>query len=154
MSAAVGLNHAPPPLILDQAEDFADDDDVSLFVSGERRQNGQDKLGDTKFTFLGQTLMPGAGKGDPVALRRLLEEKLGDTLFLKAYNVMNTLESVGALLVSRLKLDGCANRQQVEDEDALELKLVEIVGRENTEFLNVIAQLIFCEDRHSHSLST
>ena len=40
---------------------------------------------------------------------------------------------------------------QDDDEAAVEDQLVDMVGRENLEYLNVIAQLIFCEDRHTAS---
>lgn len=40
---------------------------------------------------------------------------------------------------------------QADDEEAIEKELIHEVGMENIEYLNVIAQLIFCEDRNQLS---
>ncbi|KAJ1487418.1 kinase-like domain-containing protein [Baffinella frigidus] len=101
--------------------------------------DGDEKEDEDKFTLYGATMkLPGGvGKGDaPMqrmeALRCLLEDKLGDTVFLKVYNMMNAIG-------------------KADDEEAIEKELIHEVGMENIEYLNVIAQLIFCEDRNQLS---
>ena len=89
---------------------------------------------DDKILWNGQTLrLPGVGKRDSRAsriesLRVFLENKIGATLFIHAYRLM---ESVS----------------EDDDEQQLEQQLLGIVGAAKAEFLPLICQLIFCEDR-------
>ena len=62
------------------------------------------------------------------SLRAYLEKELGDDPFLKVYRII-------------------ANQAQDDDDDAQEKNVEDILGKDNLGFVQLIHQLLFCENK-------